>query len=61
MAGKQFDPVFAGAFLSLRDALQLEMQTQASRRPFHAETAGRDGVKDYPQITQITQIKKENR
>jgi putative nucleotidyltransferase with HDIG domain len=30
MAGKQFDPVFAGAFLSLRDALQAEMQTQAA-------------------------------
>jgi HD-GYP domain-containing protein (c-di-GMP phosphodiesterase class II) len=30
MAGKQFDPIFAGAFLSLRDALQLEMQAQAA-------------------------------
>ena len=30
MAGKQFDPVFAAAFLSLRDDLQREMQTQTS-------------------------------
>lgn len=30
MSGKQFDPVFAGAFLALRDALQEEMQTQAN-------------------------------
>jgi HD-GYP domain-containing protein (c-di-GMP phosphodiesterase class II) len=30
MSGKQFDPVFAGAFLALRDELQLEMQTQAA-------------------------------
>ncbi len=30
MAGKQFDPVFAAAFLSLRDKLQREIQSQTA-------------------------------
>jgi putative nucleotidyltransferase with HDIG domain len=33
MAGRQFDPVFAGAFLAVRDDIQQEMQTQASAMP----------------------------
>ena len=33
MAGQQFDPVFAAAFLTLRDDLQREMQSQASAAP----------------------------
>ncbi len=28
MAGRQFDPVFAAAFVSLRENIQREMQTQ---------------------------------
>jgi putative nucleotidyltransferase with HDIG domain len=33
MAGRQFDPVFAAAFLALRDDVHLEMQSQASGVP----------------------------
>ena len=45
MAGKQFDPVFAAAFLSLREDLQREMQAAGRRRPLHPQTAGGDGVR----------------
>ena len=33
MAGRQFDPVFAAAFLAVRDDLQREMQSQAAAVP----------------------------
>ena len=33
MAGRQFDPVFAAAFLEVRDDLQREMQSQATAAP----------------------------
>ena len=36
MAGKQFDPVFAAAFLAIRENLQREMQSQTL--PVHNTT-----------------------
>ena len=45
MAGKQFDPVFAGAFLCAARRTSRGDADAGDRRAFHAEIAGGDGVR----------------